>query len=446
MAFHLDYNTLILILTIILVAVGVPALYLEISRYLHEKGQRAISESVSSFKRARKFLRENGGRIGDESFEYYKRNGLTPFVLSETVLGERIVAPILLRDSWIARYPVPLQDISIFRDPRWQNDKKHLNTIDWATYRGVAQSTKRSEYLLPSRNDGTAVCRYSEAVSEYDAPKLWWDSLAYDICSIDSDAGWKLGFRLGKYFEHFDTEEVLTYELAHALSLGDKSVKELDASLKLRKSLVDPYSFDNRETEVGISTLTLIREGDNCEFVMFKRSEESVATAQGMLSVVPAGEFEPSSQSMDALESDFDLWKNVMREYVEELYPEALHERVYEKLDYEKDPPFCYLAEERTKGLLRVYFLGVVINPASLKPELLTVAIFDKRAFDKIFPHRIEKDEEGDLVWRTRKGKKVQGHKFDEYSIHHFVSSETITGHAVACLLLALRFKDALIA
>jgi hypothetical protein len=45
---------------------------------------------------------------------------------------------------------------------------------------------------------------------------------------------------------------------------------------------------------------------------------ENVAIAGGMLSVMPTGVFQPASITPTHNSADFDLWRNMMREYSEE--------------------------------------------------------------------------------------------------------------------------------
>lgn len=48
------------------------------------------------------------------------------------------------------------------------------------------------------------------------------------------------------------------------------------------------------------------------------RDPAKVATAGGVYDVIPADEFQPSSVALWDRSSDFDMWRNIVREYSEE--------------------------------------------------------------------------------------------------------------------------------
>jgi hypothetical protein len=61
------------------------------------------------------------------------------------------------------------------------------------------------------------------------------------------------------------------------------------------------------------------------------------------------------------------------------------------------------------QGKIKVFFLGVGLDPLSWKPEILTACIFEGRTFDKIFKGMVtDKVDEGTggflLAGRKRKG------------------------------------------
>ena len=51
---------------------------------------------------------------------------------------------------------------------------------------------------------------------------------------------------------------------------------------------------------------------------MHRRDKDNVTEAPEVMHVVPAGEFTPSDIGLQAVRRDFDLWRNIVREYVEE--------------------------------------------------------------------------------------------------------------------------------
>jgi hypothetical protein len=83
---------------------------------------------------------------------------------------------------------------------------------------------------------------------------------------------------------------------------------------------------------------------------MLRRSSAKVAIAGAMLSVFPTGVFQPASIIPPPGSPDFDLWRNVMREYSEEYLGNPEHEGDGSPIDYENDEPFRSLEEARGAG------------------------------------------------------------------------------------------------
>jgi hypothetical protein len=62
---------------------------------------------------------------------------------------------------------------------------------------------------------------------------------------------------------------------------------------------------------------------------LHSRDASNVATSGGIVGVMPAGVFQPSTVRSGGHDADFDLWRNIMREYSEEFLgkPRALRRR-----------------------------------------------------------------------------------------------------------------------
>jgi len=84
----------------------------------------------------------------------------------------------------------------------------------------------------------------------------------------------------------------------------------------------DPFDLDRRAVIPAITTLTLRRTGATASFLLHWRDPDRVATAGGTYDVIPAGEFQPSSMAPGDQRTDFDLWRNMAREFSEELLGE----------------------------------------------------------------------------------------------------------------------------
>ena len=71
----------------------------------------------------------------------------------------------------------------------------------------------------------------------------------------------------------------------------------------------------------SIVTLTIRRDPTSGEasFFLLRRDPAKVVTGGGEYCLIPAGEFQPASVSPDSVLSDLDIWRNIVREYSEEL-------------------------------------------------------------------------------------------------------------------------------
>ncbi len=428
-----------------LLAVGLVELFFRIFGDSSEKRKKKAEASATMFRNVRRHLDIEYPKLMELSYEYYKKQGVVTDEISFAVKGKRVKAYVLTKKNWIPDTPVALSSLKLTRATCWDNDKKHVDNASWSNYRSLEDLIKKYEYVLPFAEDGKKYRRYSDAITALDSHPLWWDSPGYHLTEANFDGKSELVCRLGRYYDNFDSQEVLGYEISRSSLSHHNDVAKVLSGLRARGKLGNPFDLANRASALSVGVLTLIANGKDYEFVMHKRSETEVSAARGMLHIIPAGEFEPSMPSLLAVELDFDIWKNMMREYAEEFDPNALDEQIYQPINYDKDPPFSDLNHAYRVGLIRVYVLGVVINPLVLRPELLAVAVFDDGSFDKIFARRIEKDAEGDLVWSVKKKgekKMYQGHKFDETGVSSFISHERMTPHGKACLMLAWEKRD----
>jgi hypothetical protein len=90
------------------------------------------------------------------------------------------------------------------------------------------------------------------------------------------------------------------------------------SALACRRLIGDRFDLARRTVLPSINTLTLRRDGRAGSFILQDRNSSHVALAGGMYHVMPAAVFQPSSISPLDQGNDFDLWRNVMREYSEE--------------------------------------------------------------------------------------------------------------------------------
>src|SRR5262249_50050206 len=95
--------------------------------------------------------------------------------------------------------------------------------------------------------------------------------------------------------------------------------------------------------------------------------------------------------------ADFSLWRNVMREYSEELFGNPEHYGDDPPISYDTEP-FKQLDQAREEGRLGVWCLGVALDPLTLYGEVLTVAVFDADVYDEMAGGFVDVNDEGRIV------------------------------------------------
>jgi len=109
-----------------------------------------------------------------------------------------------------------------------------------------------------------------------------------------------------------------------------------------------------------------------------------------MLSVMPTGVFQPASIMPPHDDADFDMWRNMMREYSEEFLGNHEHDGNGNHIDYENQEPFRSLNAARREGRVKIYYLGTGVDALNFVGDGLTVAVYDADTFDDIFRDMVE--------------------------------------------------------
>lgn len=124
-----------------------------------------------------------------------------------------------------------------------------------------------------------------------------------------------------------------------------------------------------------------------------------VATAAGVYDVIPAGEFQPASVALWDRRNDFDLWRNIVREYSEELLGTPEHDRTRTKpIDYEAWPLYRELEDAQAAGALASFVFGLGLDALTLAATILTVVVIDDDVFTRAFGAATRYNEEGEIV------------------------------------------------
>jgi hypothetical protein len=221
--------------------------------------------------------------------------------------------------------------------------------------------------------------------------------------------------------------------------------------LPFRRTVGDPFDLSCRAVIPAITTLTLIRDREGgAKFLLHWRDPTKVATAGGLYDVVPAGEFQPASISPHDSPNDFDLWRNIVREYSEELLGAPEHDGSRSRpIDYERWPFYRGLTRARTRGALRAFCFGVGLDALTLAATIPTVVIIDDNAFEELFGAIVDVNAEGIIVARDpdRAGSgNSLGIPFDADNVNRFLRSEPMAPPGAACLALAWRYREFLLA
>ena len=340
--------------------------------------------------------------------------------------------PVLTRPGWILERPVRLSEVLL-------------------THIGSSASTSTDEAVRvlrtywPLRANGGRMETYHEAVEFYDRPDSWFNGASYRLLEVIPTAGTlQMTFADDWYWDMIDTTEALLYEAAITfMRSGGKAIHGT-----YRRFLADPFDLTRRCAIPGIDAITIRLDGGRGTFYVHRRDAARVASAQNGIGIVPAGEFQPSDDSWAAKVADFDLWRSVMREYVEEFLDfEDARIRMGTPIDYAGEPPYSLLNAPYSSGIIKSYLFGVGLDPVTWKPTIFTAFVFPAKLFDKLFAKMVSDNREGLLELPVRKkaaGKPFQGWPFDEEAVFAYANDLGTLPVARAGLMLAWRHRNML--
>jgi hypothetical protein len=157
-------------------------------------------------------------------------------------------------------------------------------------------------------------------------------------------------------------------------------------------------------------------------------------------------EFQPSSIGPWSMAEDLDLWRNIVREYSEELCGEPEHDGSRgTPVDYDGWPFYRAMSRARASGRLSAYCLGVGLDALTLAATIPTVVVIDGDAFDEVFGDVVEANAEGVTVRSLRGDRSAAGIPFTEENIDRLVLDEPMAPPGAACLYLAWQHRDLLL-
>ncbi|MGD0239767.1 MAG: hypothetical protein ABSB59_05475 [Streptosporangiaceae bacterium] len=334
--------------------------------------------------------------------------------------GRRVSGtPLLTLPAWEPAKPVPLQDIALELTLSAPADGQAWAPPDLAP--------------LPGRPDGTRYPCYSEALRALAAPAVFENRPTYRLTEAQlAEAGLaagppRLAFTRGHYFDAVDTGEAAAHEFAAARLTGRPAL--------LRALLADPCDLRRRPANLAISTLTLRRDGDRASFLLHWRDPAKVGHAGGLYQVIPVGIFQPSGPEPWHEGRDFSLWRCMLREFDEELRGRS-EEYGTSPVDYDAWPFARRMTAALEQDQIRVWCLGLGVDPLTYATDLLTVAVIDSRLFDELFSLAPRPNDEGHVL---------AAREFAAHVIDRLVHREPLQAAGAALLRLAWHHRDTLL-
>jgi transcriptional regulator with XRE-family HTH domain len=342
--------------------------------------------------------------------------------------------PLIAGAGWILEEPAELRSLRLTLD-----EQPHAIIVDGSE----AETLPTRPLCAP----GQWFDRYTSAIRHLDPPRLFESRPSYRLLGghLGTDA---LHFGLAAYFDKIDVSEALGHELAIAClrkppnGVPD-SAEPLRDQLLFRALIGDPFDPARRAIIPAVTTLTirLRRYPTEPSFLLHWRDPAKVATAAGVYDVIPAGEFQPASVALWDRRNDFDLWRNIVREYSEELLGAPEHDGTRTKpIDYHAWPLYRELEDAQETGALVPFVLGLGLDALTLAATILTVVVIDDDVFSRAFGAATRYNEEGEIV-AIGDGRATEGIPFTEESVRRMLSSEPMASPGAACLALAWRHR-----
>jgi transcriptional regulator with XRE-family HTH domain len=345
-------------------------------------------------------------------------------------------SPLIAHPGWLPPEPVELRTLRLSLD-----EFEHRTDVDG--------SEPESADVRPLRVAGTRFDHYTSAIKHLDPPRLFESRPSYRLLGGSPSAG-HLRFGLAAYFDKLDVSEALGHELA-AICMADPGLLSgpgaaVGDRLPFRALVGDPFAPLRRAIIPAITTLTvrLHRYPTPPSFLLHWRDPTRVATAGGLYDVIPAGEFQPSSVALWDRHNDFDLWRNIVREYSEELLGTPEHDGSRSRpIDYEGWLFYQQLERGLEAGSVTAHVLGMGLDALTLAATILTVVVIDNDTFEEIFSSVVRHNDEGEIVGI---GDDVaEGVPFTAECVDRMLTSEPMASPGAACLSLAWQHREVLL-
>jgi hypothetical protein len=292
---------------------------------------------------------------------------------------------------------------------------------------------------LPKQTRWKRFESYSAAHGALKKPKLWENRFCFRIVSADWRAadGPRLVLGEGFYFNLIDQSGPLTMELSAATQRNPVSPpawRRVPLRARLKS---DPLALGRRVVLASVGTLTVRRTPDGQgEYFALHRETGATAFGDNTYNVLPGGMLQPASISPQSRRSDLSVWRNIMREYNEEMLgaKEAIGD-AGSQADY-THPPYSDFEQALADGTLRVWTFGMGVEALILTPVLLTIAVFEAHTFDSLFAAMVPRNEEGTVITKL---------PLRDAEVDDFLKSANVASPLAALLYLALQHRDLLL-
>ncbi|MFG1628992.1 hypothetical protein [Kribbella sp. NPDC049227] len=375
----------------------------------------AVEASQTHWREVRQYLIESGIGLAARTADLYD-----PALRVDHV-------PAISTTSWLPSGPVPLENLVL----HWDDNPPT------ARITGIEAEARSA---LPLRAPGHAFTRYTAAIRYLRKPALFENRHSYRLTDVEWGEGTsRMRFGLATFFDKLDVSEPLGHEAAAAELAG-----HLDWShLPFRGLVSDPFDLSARIVNPGISTLTIRRNtADGTGTFFLLRRDPTQVTNGRHFSLLPAGEFQPASISPRSIASDLDIWRNMVREYAEEMLGQPEHDGSSGvPVDYEIWPFYRDMTAARAAGTVRPYALGVILDALSLNSSIATATVIDDTVFDDLFRDLVATNPEGEVVFTLDNNESIRGLPFDEETVKRLTTREPLGQTSAACLTLAWRHR-----
>lgn len=397
-------------------------------------------ESVEEFIHIRSALKQNRRRFTE--FAYW----LPMYDDGRNISN----VPLLCDESWLIE-PIRLHaPDSMLQGIGGQMSTFYDDNLNNSSSFDIACFNKQSRSLLPEGENGRQFDSYHDAIKRIENPPIskFVNRPCFRLLKIDAEqASFNLRFGKAQYFDYLDTGEVLGHELIDRIALYGQSgtiPKPSEWELSLRSTLGKWQNVGSRISIAGINNLTIIRERENATFLLMRRGQD-LASANGAIHVIPAGEFQPISIPSGNEINQCTIWQTLFREFSEEilLSREAKFAEVSIKT-LASIEPINMLRQMANDSEWITWFLGIGIDPINLKLEMLTVTVINKPSlrellnYSKLQSSLPQSNEEGALL--LRKG--GWGDDLTKENLMKHAFSDHILPAGAACLSLTAKHLD----